>query len=220
MKPFYDKGEIAVGDFRKEFQEEVRRRFSSHIENNPEYVVQQMYRDGDVVKLWRCGKPGSSICSFYICSSVGCLMVYGDMGEYMWERHPDMIPFIRGSIHSLAYFSEKVPHGIEIKEDCSELIEEWFSEIKQDWVEYGSEWGEKEENALEELRDSWDSWEDVGRFMQDFFDSIFYNDCESFPNCRYYTFQYLWVIEGLKWFIQQLDGGHVIAYVEPATLTD
>lgn len=205
-----------MGDFRQEHLNDVKERFANHIANNPEYVVQQMHRDDDVVKLWRCGKPQSSTCSFYICSSIGCLMVYGDMGEFMWERCRDMIPFVRGSIHSLNYFSEKVPHGIEIKEECSELIEEWFSEIKQEWVENGSEWGSEEEDALEELRESWDTWQDVGRFMQEFFDSVFYNDCESFPNTKFYTFQYLWIIEGLKWFIEQLDGGKVLPYQEPA----
>lgn len=208
-----------MADFEQEFLKDVKERFARHIETNPEYIVQQMSRDDDVVKLWRCGRPGLSVCAFYICSAPHCLMVYGDMGEFMWERLPDMIPFIRSSVHSLNYFSEKVPRDIKIKEDCNELVEEWFRDIKQEHAEAGREWGDEEDEALEEIREHWGYFGDVNLFKSQLFDSKLYTDCDDMPNTEFYTFHYLWIIEGLKWFIQQLDGGHVLPYCEPAEVT-
>jgi hypothetical protein len=207
-----------MSEFEKKYLESAQRRFAEHIEKTPEYVVQQIHRDDDIVKLWRCGKPQSSTYMFYICSAPNCLMVYGDMGEYMWQymrqRHYDMLPFIRGAIGSLSYFSEKVPNGIKIKDDQPELVEEWFATVKQERIDYGEEWTDKKEEALSELRDTWSCNEDVTQFKWALYDSDLYNDYEDVPRTEFYTFHYLWTIEGLKWFIKQLDEGKVLPYVE------
>lgn len=205
-----------MGDFRQKHLDEVKERFAGHISKYPDFAVKQLHRDNDVVKLWRCGRPGSSNCEFYVCSSIGCLMVYGDMGEYMWQRHRDMIPFIRGSIGSLNYFSEKVPSGIEIKTGHPELVDEWFEDVKADRIEYGDDWGDNEDEALEELKEFWEYNGNVDAFLWQYADSVLNTDCEDFPKVEFYTFHYLWIIEGLKWFIQQLDGGNVLPYQEPA----
>lgn len=205
-----------MANFTQKFLDNAKKRFAEHIEANPEYVVQQLHRDGDVVKLWRCGKPESSTCAFWICSSVHCLMVYGDMGECMWQRLPDMIPFTRSSINSLSYFSEKVPRDVKIKTDYRELVEEWLDEVKTDRIESGAYWGDEEDDALQELREHWWYFGDVNLFKSQLFDSKLYTDCDDMPNTEFYTFHYLWIIEGLKWFIQQIDGGHVLPYQEPA----
>jgi hypothetical protein len=201
-----------MSDFKKNYLESAQRRFAEYIEKTPEYIVQQIHRDDDIVKIWRCGKPTSSTYMFYICSAPNCLMVYGDMGEYMWQRHYDMIPFIRGSVGSLDYFSEKVPNGIKIKADYRELVEEWFETVKQERIDYGSEWGEKEDEALAELRDTWNCYEDVDQFKWALQDSDLFHDYEDMPRTEFYTFHYLWTIAGLKWFIQQLDEGKVLTY--------
>lgn len=203
-----------MSEFEKKYLKSAQDRFAAHIEKTPDYVVKQMHRDGDTVQLWRCGKPNSSSYAFYICSAPHCLMVYGDMGEYMWQRHPDMIPFIRGSIGSLDYFSEKVPRDIQIKTDYRELVEEWFATVKQERIDCGYDWGEKEEQALAQLRDEWNSYEEVQQFKWALFESDLYNDYEDVPRTEYYTFHYLWTIEALKWFIKQLDEGKVIPYGE------
>ena len=203
-----------MSKFEKRFRKDAEARFASHIEKNPEYVVQQLHRDDDIVKLWRCGKPQSSTYMFYLCSAPNCLMVYGDMGEYMWQRHYDMIPFIRGSVHSLDYFSEKVPRGIKIRTDYLELVDEWFDEVKQSRIDYGEDWTEEHDEELSELKDVWNSYQDVSEFKTALYSSKLYRDYEDVPRTEFYTFQYLWIVEALKWFITQLDEGKVLPYAE------
>ena len=204
-----------VGDFRASVIKNAKERFENHIKNTPEYVVQQEHRDGDVVQLWRCGKPHSSTYAFYICNSLNCLAVYGDMGEYIWRRHRNMIPFIRGSIHSLGYFSEKVSSDIRHEVEYRELVEEWMNEIKGHRVEHGYDWGEKEAKELANLREDWSYHEEVERFWVDVQTyPLLCSDFEDLPKTKYYSFHYLWTIEALKWFIKQLDDGKVLPYVE------
>lgn len=195
---------------------EVQDRFIGKAKGDFEYslrdgnfVVQQKSGDDDVVKLWRCGNPNSVINSFWVCSAPGCLIVYGDRGDYMWQRCPDMISFVRGSIGSLSYFSEKVPSDIKIKEDKHELIQCWIDTAKDEWIENGSEWTDEQEGELEHISMYID---EPQRFISEFFESSFYVDCESFPAIDFYNHNYLWVIEGLKWFIKELDTGKVIKH--------
>lgn len=142
-------------------------------------------------------------------------MVYGDMGECMWQRHYDMIPFIRGSIRSVGYFAEKVPQGIDIMEEYPELIEEWFSEIKAQQINSGYEWTEEHDEELQTIRDAWDSYGDPKDFHKAHYESKLFRDCEDHVNSRYYSHRYLWKTELLAWFIQQLDTGKVLPYAEP-----
>lgn len=196
-------------DFRERFHQDVKNRFVNDVND---HVVQQLHRDGDVVKLWRCGKPESSVYMFCVCSAPNCLIVYGDMGECMWQRHYDMIPFVRGSAESLSYFSEKVPADLHdsILEYKSELAMEWFEGIREEWIECGGEWGDEHEIALQDCQDAFDDDRDSFRNLENAIaDSIFYSDCDDMPNLRWYTHHYLWIVEGLKWFVEKLDANEV-----------
>lgn len=205
-------------DFRKQIEKGAQERFQHLIDKNPDYVVQQLHRDDDTVKLWRCGRPQSSTYMTYICSSPNCLMMYGDMGECMWQRHYDMIPFIRGSVESLDYFSEKVPTDLRdsIKTDHRELIEEWFATVKDEYISQGREWGKEEDKALEEVRSAYANYECVHDLQTAVAESVLYHDVDDIPNFKYYDFCYLWKIEALKWFIKKLDAGEILPYREPA----
>jgi len=194
---------------------QVKERFADWIARTPEYVVQQIHRDGDIVKLWRCGKPQSSTCMCYVCSAPNCLMVYGDMGECMWQRHYDMIPFIRGSVHSTSYFAEKVPREINIQDEYPELVEEWFAEVKQERIDGGYDWTEEHDEELQNIRDEWENYGIVADFHKAHYESKLFRDCEDHVTTKYYSFHYLWKTELLAWFIQQLDAGKVLPYVEP-----
>lgn len=198
-----------MSKFKQQLQAQA---IESFARNTKDHVIKQLHGDDDVAKVWRCGKPKSSVYMFYVCSAPNCLMVYGDMGESMWMRHYDMIPFIRGSIHSLDYFSEKVPADLRdgTMTDHKELIEEWFATVKQERIELGYDWGESEENALEEIRTEYSYYEMAEDFRRAVYESNLYNDCDDMPNIRWYTHHYLWKIEGLKWFIKKLDAGEVV----------
>lgn len=182
----------------------------SFVKDTKDHVVRQLHYDGDVVRLWRCASPNSSIYSFSVEASLGWLIVYGDMGACMWSRTLDMVSFVRGSVHSLDYFSEKVPTTIAIKQHYPELIEEWFRDIKGEWIEGGNEWTEDHDAALADIRSEYEECHCKDDFNRALAHSVFYHDFESIPDTTYYTFRYLWTIEGLKWWIQRLDAGEVI----------
>lgn len=198
-----------MSEFKRSLMDRVQR---SLVNNTKDHVVQQLHGDDDTVKLWRCGKPQSSTYMFYVCSAPNCLMVYGDMGECMWQRHYDMIPFVRGSVHSLDYFSEKVPADLRdgIMTDHKELIDEWLAGVKEEQIELGYEWTKEQDRALEEIRGSYSHYESPDDFRRAVYESDLYRDCDSMPAVSWYTYHYLWKIEALKWFIQKLDAGEVV----------
>ena len=195
---------VVKPDFRTRLHAQVKEAFERDIAN---HVLEQLHLDGDVARVWRCGRPKSSVYCFWVCASPHCLTVYGDMGEFMWMRHPDMIPFIRGSIESLSYFSEKSPATIKIREPYTGLIDEWFEEVKDRWIAGGSEWTDAEDDELNGIRNEYENYGDPADFRRAVYESDLCSDAEDVPNIEYYSFHYLWVIEGLKWFIKTLDAG-------------
>jgi len=200
-------------DFKAQLHARAEKHFKAHVTSEVSrdtYCVTQLHGDDDTVKLWRCGKPQSSTYMFYVCSAPNCLMVYGDVGEFMWQRHYDMIPFIRGAIESLDYFSEKVPRGIEIKTEYEELVEEWALTIKEERALSGHDWDDSCDTALAEIMDAYAIYGSVHDFQSALFDSKLCTDYEDMPDLQHYTYSYLWVIEGLKWFIKELDASNVV----------
>lgn len=191
--------------FRERFQQRVKREFA---EQTTSHVVQQLHRDGDTVRLWRCTHPASCIHRFYICCPPGWLIVYGDMGECMWSRTEDMIEFARQSIHSLGYFSEKASRESRVTEFAPELVEEWAAELPAEFAESGREWTETLADELEGIVAEAD---ENGRqaFELALLRSDLYTDFEDVPTTDFYTYRYLWIVEGIKWFIGRLDAGEV-----------
>lgn len=177
--------------------------------NSANHVVTQLHRDGDTVRLWRCGSEKTVIHHFYICCPPGWMMVYGDMGEYQWSRTVDMVEFARGSIGSLDYFSEKIAQNCTIKSNNPDLVDEWLDSIREESLEGGRGWTEQHDSALNELKDQWEHSGDVRAFQDAVYVSPIYRDYEDMPNIKTYTYPYLWVVEGINWFISQLDAGNV-----------
>lgn len=173
--------------------------------------VHQKHRDGDVVRLWRCDNDGSAIYHFYVLASPGWLMFYGDMGECMWSRATDMIEFARGSINSLDYFSEKASRNCIIKEECPEMIGEYLDGLEQDHEDnHGEPMSDDLKDEIEDLR----RCGTVQQFCEQFYTSGLYHG--EMPDFRFYTYNYLWKIEALKWFVAKLDAGEVTPTPAPA----
>ena len=188
-----------------------------------EHVVARIHNhENDVIKSWRCGKPKSSVYCFHVVSGPNFLYVWGDMGDYAWHRTVDMITWARTSLQSLDYFSEKLARGIVVKEDEKELLYQWSKDFKNDWNEHyndcevGDEhiWSEEHDEEMFRILRKYDETPSRDLVIEelvysDYFGDWF-SDCENLPNFEFYTFQYLWIVEGLKWFIQKLDEGDVI----------
>lgn len=197
-----------MSDFRKQLAEQAKKSAEENLKN---HRVRQKHRDGDTVRLWRCDNNGSSVYHFTVCAPPGWLIVYGDMGECMWSREPDMINFARKSINSLGYFSEKASRDSKIDEQRGELITEFLAEYEAEHLRsYGDEMTAEQLEVLSELRDSWDGSEDIEGWLREFYESDLCNDCESMPDVKSYTYHYLWKIEALKWFLAKLDAGDVV----------
>lgn len=196
-----------IDDYRRKFAEDVREKFPRDVAN---HIVVQYHNDGDVGRLWKCHNPKSTACHFWISAPPGWLMIYGDMGECMWSRLHDMIPFIRGSIESTSYFHEKSSRDCRTKEHSTEMVSEWLQCVEQEWEDYhGEPMSESKREILEELEGDWDG-EDVEGFIRKIYDAGLFYDSESIPSFQHYTFHYLWQCKALDWFVKQLDAGNVL----------
>jgi hypothetical protein len=196
-----------MSDFRKQLLEQAKKSAEQNLKN---HRVRQRHRDGDTVRLWRCDNNGSSVYHFTVCAPPGWLIVYGDMGECMWSRTPDMIQFARESINSLGYFSEKVSRDCKIRELRSELAEEWFSTIRDEWKQCGRKWTKEHSAALKSIRHEFDNYGLLEDFRKAIYESILCSDSDDLPDLECYTYHYLWKIEALKWFLAKLDAGEVV----------
>jgi hypothetical protein len=192
-----------------DFRTSLRRRAAEDAQKNlKNHTIVQLHRDGDPGRIWRCSNNGSSVYKFTVCAPPGWLHVYGDMGECMWARSYDMLAFIRGSIGSLDYFSEKASKDCKIREPYTELAEEWLEE-----QESGTEWEENhgepitDENRekLHEIREAFERYNSIENLIQAAYESGLYDSPSYLPHCEYYTYQYLWKIEALKWFVAKID---------------
>ena len=178
-------------------------------ENLKHHTIQQLHKEGDAGRIWRCTNNGSSVYGFTVLAPPGWLIMTGDMGECMWSRHRDMLPFIRGSIGSLSYFSEKVPREVKIMDEYTELATEWLEEAQSEYEERHAEpMTDEELEQLADIQSSYETYGDPSDLRRAIYESPLYNgDTSSVPSLQYYTYQYLWKIEALKWFIDRIDSG-------------
>lgn len=171
-----------------------------------EYVVKRVSAPSDVVQLYRCGSESSAF-SFHVCIMPDVLLVYGDMGEYIWTRpNTNMLNWAKGSINSIDYFSSKVPDNIVINEVYSGLVDEWYNGFPESYENYtGENWEDDMQEELDGIYRVFTGSGDINAFKNEFYESNFCDDGDNIPDCEYYTPQYLWVLEGLKWFFGQLE---------------
>jgi hypothetical protein len=194
-----------------DFRENQRRRAAENALNDlKNHSIVQIHRDGDPGRIWKCSRNGSSVYAFTVCAPPGWLIVYGDMGECMWSRHRDMLAFIRGSIGSLDYFSEKASKDCKIREPYTELAEEWLAEQEsgEEWEGYhGEPMSDEDKEKLQEIREAYERYNSIENLIQAAYESGLYDSTSYLPQCEYYTYHYLWKIEALKWFIAKIDAG-------------
>jgi len=198
--------------YREDFQQNVKNRFLNDI---TEHVIEKKSSPSDYAQVWMCSRPNSGIFRFYVCSLPGFLFVYGDLGEFVWRRCEDMLYWAESAIGSLDYFSEKVPDTIVIREEKPELIEEWFKEFPEEWSEYNElTWGETQQEKLDDIRNTWENYGIAEDFKAALYESDFCRDHEGIPETEWYTYHYLWIIEGLKWFLPRVGSNDGLKFFE------
>lgn len=194
------------------FKDSYRKQIAERCKNDlADHVVTQLHDDDCKFRVWRCRRSNSWTYGFVVYAPPGWLMMTGDMGECMWSRTYDMIDFARGAIKSLEYFSEKASKDCKIKEHYGELVEEWFSEVESEYLKsHGDPMSDEKLETLGDLRDMWESSNDHQELRNAIYCDLCSGDCESVPSFEYYSYQYLWKVEALKWFIAKLNAGDFV----------
>jgi hypothetical protein len=61
---------------------------------------------------WLCRRPGTSVYAFWVFTTPGAIVFYGDLGEAILRPSDrDALPWLRGAVRSLDYVIEKVRAG-------------------------------------------------------------------------------------------------------------
>jgi hypothetical protein len=191
-----------------EYKTQLHAQVAECIQNNlKNHTIQQLHNDGDPGRVWKCTNNGSSVYAFTVLAPPGWLIVTGDMGECMWSRHTDMLHFIRSSIESFSYFSEKASKDCKILETHGELAGEWLAKVQDEWeANHNRTMTDEEIDHLQDIRDAYGNYGEVSDLQRAIYESPLYNG-DGIPSCQYYTYHYLWKIEALKWFVDRLDTG-------------
>lgn len=201
-----------VAEIRQKLRDRAKVDFMGRVGEGTEYKVSQLhYGRSDVCKLWRCGTKRAAY-HFLVLSFPGTLMVQGDMGTYVWSREYDMISFANEAVNDLDYFSGKLVVPVTAVEQVDELVESWLrTGIKSAVAEAGFQWDKAADDTLKELRAVWRETNDIDSMLRHYMQSESFGPLgpESFPSLSYYSYRYLWSVEGLKWFLSQLRSGNV-----------
>ncbi len=151
---------------------------------------------------WRCQKQGTWMYGFDVTIEPGRLMVFGDIGDCVWERTEDMLGWARGSIESIGYFAEKVVREIETECYSSDVAEAWVKEqlyeLELDDEMDGSE-KSKQRERIEGLLTALEDGEVV--FTNAVYESGLADGCD-WPNFNTFTPSFMWCREAVKWFLE------------------
>jgi len=161
-------------------------------------------------RSWRCQTPREGAYWFDVVTGPGWLMVRGDVGELIVQRCDDMIAWSRGSIESIDYFAEKVPHEIETEEYDADVAREYLaeelSECEREILEATDDADckayRKRHTAIIDLQEC-GYIDEEHRFVQEAYDSDIF-DGGDFPRFTNYTSSFLWCRECVKWLLAHL----------------
>ena len=82
------------------------------VTDTADHVFTMLHDDG-LYRHAKFAKPGTNIYRFDLVTWPGHLAVAGDMGEYVFKREPDMVPFFAGAGPMDArYWAEKEARGV------------------------------------------------------------------------------------------------------------
>lgn len=159
-------------------------------------------------RRWLCSSPNTGMYSFTIVTFPGRLVVAGDIGFLALERQDDMLAWARSSLRDLDYVAQKVPQCIQTREYDPDIAREWcrteLAKLKQDggkpdgWVE-----------RIEVIKEVLEDWiDDEGRTMSELHEAGLFDSGDP-PDFRNWTYNFLWCVSALRWFIKRLDAGNV-----------
>lgn len=175
----------------------------SAVKNFANHKIEQRLSQG-MFRSWRCKADGTWCYGFDITTTPGTLIVTGDIGELIVQRADDMIAWSRGSVRSIDYFAEKVPHAMETKEWDQDVAEEWLDELEAEADEESGDESLEKYDKIKDLRSCLDDGEDA--FFRELSDSGLIDGCD-YPDLRNWKPGFLWCREAVIWFLANWKEG-------------
>lgn len=162
----------------------------------------------DDVFIVRCWDGKSGTYSFRAAEYGACLVVDGDMGEWMWKREYPMFGWASGkTAMSDGYFHEKLVAcrpGFDW-DFHEEGLQEWLDDQVRDTSEEDMEAVLKE---IEEIKTDWSLIEpgDERGYLQAVWESNtrFARDPEGFPRLKRYSYHFHWMQYAISWLANQV----------------
>jgi len=164
----------------------------------------------------RFAHPGTYTMSFGLVTWPGYLAYYGDMGEFVFQRLPDMFQFFRGHKPNLQYWAEKLcahdRHGGH-EQFSTDRLAEIVAERVTDFEEHNDLTATQKADLLSELDDvvlCSESYESALNAASSFkfevsggqtfrLDDLWDNSLTE------YTFRFQWCCHALPWAIAKYD---------------
>lgn len=163
---------------------------------------------GDLYRHYRCQAPGTWIDGFDIVAWPEAMCYTGDMGDYVFRRAPDMIGFMSRACRDPGYSAEKCIAA------CNDAIREFKVEVFNE--ELDAILAEDPERVVKTFRGSagWqftpiaEAIDGIKRqklgggglsAIEAMYDSGIW-DGGDLPDCKAFTYRFLWCLEAIKWF--------------------
>jgi len=188
--------------FTDDFDKKVKSDFDKRIVN---HTIMVKHCDG-LYRHWQCNAPGTYIDGFDVITWPGYMCYTGDMGTYVFRRTEDMVAFMSGSLGSISYVAEKCisydRDGVEkyYSECFQEMLTEEINRLESDKVD-GEDNSDIDEQIddLDAIRGEGDDGEEVA--MESLSNTGMFDEL---PDCRYYTYRFLFCMYALRWFCDKL----------------
>ena len=175
-------------------------------EMNLEYDCRKEFKDHKVqvivntpeIQAFNCNKPETNVFAFRIVISDNCIAMNGDIGELMiCPGYGRGIRWLRGSIGSVYYVLEKVPHNF--------LTKEWnpgeASKSMQNMID--EEDSEKYKDIYQGIKDSVDS-ESIYS-METFVSAWHHNELDEPPDMETLTRRTWLQLSAITWLTEWMD---------------
>lgn len=206
-----------VKTIQQRIEDDVKARIVNDLK---EHQVTALKVDGTLYRHYRCQRPKSWIMGFDIVTWPGSLCFTGDMGDYLFQREPDMIAFMKqvlckGSI-DYRYLAEKyVATKIAVREWNEDAFREVLAERQQNAnetsdgkfrVHFGG--GRIEERsvaeAIEEIETQYSVYESPHDAQRAMYESGLW-DGGYMPSCEVWSLHFLWCLHAIKWFCERVQ---------------
>ncbi|MDE2102420.1 MAG: hypothetical protein KGL39_34560 [Patescibacteria group bacterium] len=190
--------------------------------NMAKHVVTVRRIDG-LYRHYRCQNPMTWNFGFDIVTWPGYLCFAGDLGEYVFQRVPDMIDFMgkvcRSNPIDYRYAAEKCRAS---RWDLKEFSEQRFRSVLRERLREGRycdvfTYGGKERiDVKEKLREIASEFEEHNKDPSVAVRAMYESDLwdgTDLPNCQTWTFQFVLCIHAIRWFCERLESGRLMLEV-------